>query len=477
MIRASLLLLLAACDTTIEFDVKDGGDTGRPDTDTDTDPGDTDPGDTDSGDTDPGPDVHDLDGDGYEGRTGTGDDCDDGDPAVHPGAYDRPNDGLDADCSGADRTTDAIVVDEGGSAETSVTYAVEGASGLDIALVLDTTCSMGGPISALDVAAVADGARGLGDTRWSFATYQDYAYGSYGSPGADLPFRLEAQMTDDVDAVQSVVDVTTVRSGADGPESGMEALYQAITGNGYDMDCDGRFDTNADVPPFVAAPGDSFHGAVDGSYDASVSGTGSRGGVGFRASAQPVVVLITDNYLRDPDASIPTVTGAPGGCSDDAGSVAVVEAAVATNTWIVGVLVNGLTLAEPQFDALADATGFHVDSDGDGRADDTPVYVAGPTDLNARIVDALEDVAAASGAASATYDTVALVVESDPYGVVSAVTPATFSDFRPGDTLTFTLALDGISTDRPIETTIVLAVLADGEVVDRVEVDVEIAPS
>lgn len=34
----------------------------------------------------------------------TGGDCDDADPDVHPGAWDRVGDGLDADCSGADRT-------------------------------------------------------------------------------------------------------------------------------------------------------------------------------------------------------------------------------------------------------------------------------------------------------------------------------------------------------------------------------------
>jgi Putative metal-binding motif len=33
----------------------------------------------------------------------TGDrDCDDGDPAVHPGAPEAPGDGIDQDCSGAD---------------------------------------------------------------------------------------------------------------------------------------------------------------------------------------------------------------------------------------------------------------------------------------------------------------------------------------------------------------------------------------
>jgi arylsulfatase A-like enzyme len=43
----------------------------------------------------------DFDGDGYAGWLGGGD-CDDGDPATHPGAIDFPNDGVDSDCDGQD---------------------------------------------------------------------------------------------------------------------------------------------------------------------------------------------------------------------------------------------------------------------------------------------------------------------------------------------------------------------------------------
>lgn len=45
-----------------------------------------------------GPDTVDADGDGVW----AGQDCDDGDPAVHPGATETAGDGVDSDCDGQD---------------------------------------------------------------------------------------------------------------------------------------------------------------------------------------------------------------------------------------------------------------------------------------------------------------------------------------------------------------------------------------
>jgi len=56
------------------------------------------PVDSDSG----GSLEHDADGDGYDSEAFGGDDCDDEDPAVHPGGEETWYDGLDSDCDGAD---------------------------------------------------------------------------------------------------------------------------------------------------------------------------------------------------------------------------------------------------------------------------------------------------------------------------------------------------------------------------------------
>ncbi|MEZ4236875.1 MAG: putative metal-binding motif-containing protein [Myxococcota bacterium] len=50
----------------------------------------------------------DRDGDGWSVAAG---DCDDRDPDRFPGAPDSPEDGLDSDCDGADRGSDALLGD------------------------------------------------------------------------------------------------------------------------------------------------------------------------------------------------------------------------------------------------------------------------------------------------------------------------------------------------------------------------------
>ncbi len=96
---ASLLLVLAC--------TPDPGDTGQDPTEPGPDTGET--GETDSttpdtGDTDSTCDTDlpdfDVDGDGYDAEAYGGDDCDDEDPEINPGATEIWYDGVDQDCNG-----------------------------------------------------------------------------------------------------------------------------------------------------------------------------------------------------------------------------------------------------------------------------------------------------------------------------------------------------------------------------------------
>lgn len=102
------LALVAACTGGGEGHtggpgVADGGatDSGMDGGSTDGGAGDggaEDGGSIDSGTSDGGEDPNDVDGDGYR----AGEDCDDSDPEVNPGAEEMPGDGVDQDCDGSD---------------------------------------------------------------------------------------------------------------------------------------------------------------------------------------------------------------------------------------------------------------------------------------------------------------------------------------------------------------------------------------
>jgi hypothetical protein len=199
-----------------------------------------------------------------------------------------------------------------------------------------------------------------------------------------------------------------MHNGADGTESGMEALYQALTGLGYDQIGDGIYDPNTDILPFIAKSEDAFGGTVDGAYDSGMSGSGTLGGFGFREGALPVIIYATDAPMRDRDAGY-TV---PPSANHTAGNTDVVHASDDLGARLIGVATQS-SKPETQMNDLAVRTGSVYDQNGDGN-NNTPLVFHWSYSSEAfrnTIVEAVEGMLA-----SVTFDTVSAQVKGNDYG-------------------------------------------------------------
>ena len=118
---------------------------------------------------------------------------------------------------------------------------------------------------------------GIPDLAFGVAEFQDYAMDPFGYWWFnDKPFTLNQQITTSTGLVQQALNGLTpiFHDGGDFPESSMEALYQALTGVGFDMDGDNQLDasvgtaSNTDVPPFISNASDVFGGTAAGANNA-----------------------------------------------------------------------------------------------------------------------------------------------------------------------------------------------------------------
>ena len=105
---------------------------------------------------------------------------------------------------------------------------------------------------------------------------------------ADLPFRLNQQISVESSAVQQALDGVQLGWGGDMPESTLETIYQTLTGYGYDQQNDGVFDATTDVAPFSAHQDDLFAGQVSGNANPNLDSGGTRGGAGLREGSLPI---------------------------------------------------------------------------------------------------------------------------------------------------------------------------------------------
>lgn len=151
----------------------------------------------------------------------------------------------------------------------------------DVLINIDTTGSMSGQINSLQEGLSDTIIPGLAESIDSIgigvSQFEDFPCGEFGSAG-DIPFALLQRITTDPAAAERGVQALQLGGGGDGPESGIESLFQAATGLG----------TN-DCQPGLIPPFDPLRGLSAGTAE------GIIGGAGFRAGAMPIVVHITDN--------------------------------------------------------------------------------------------------------------------------------------------------------------------------------------
>lgn len=357
-----------------------------------------------------------------------------------------------------------VTVEERTRVENDFTFKLSVQLG-DVAFLLDTTGSMSGLVNTMGSefsTIVSQLSATLPDAQYGAATYDDYAYGGFGSSSyGDKPFILIQQVTSDTATVSSRLKSLPIHGGSDEEESGMEALYQGLTGQGFDQDCDNVYDSSTDVRPFIASASDAFSGAGGSAYSSSSAGGGSIGGFGFRDYALPILVYATDAPLRDPD----TGYGVPPACSNAAGSSDVVAAALDTGAYLIGITVN-TTRAQAQMNDLATKTGSYADTDGDGMADDRLVFnwsTGSASALRKTIVDAIGDLVS-----SVQFSSVSLQIEGDEWGFVTDVAPSSYalSSSASGQEVTFSLSFRGTmpATTEDQLFKLTLNVLGDGTV-------------
>lgn len=122
-----------------------------------------------------------------------------------------------------------------------------------------------------------------------------------------------------LDAIQAALDRTAPGFGGDQPETLIEALYQTVTGLGFDGNNNGAVldsgpagkattqtlpGNSGDVPPFA-----SFAADPSGSV---LPAAGNLGGAGFRAGALPVILAATDTGTAYQPKGETTITGISG---------------------------------------------------------------------------------------------------------------------------------------------------------------------
>jgi hypothetical protein len=316
---------------------------------------------------------------------------------------------------------------------------------LDLMFLVDTTGSMGSVIGSLQdqmVGMMNQIAAITVNSRFAVSHYEDFNDPSYGSYSSDRAYHLKQAMTDNTAAVRTAIMALTdaygmpIGSGGDTPESSIEALYQAATGEGF---------TSQGIPASNA---------------------------GWRPGAFKVIVLVTDADFRDPDDG----DWAPSGAHGEAATIIALKG---RGIRVVGIGARyGYPYPEFEQRPIALATGAispeGVDGNGDGDfTDDGEIVPGGPLvfvtnsygdpiglgsdDMGEAIVVGIENVV------SVTNVTVRL--EGDDAELLTVVSsPESYEDVAPGDEVCFDITLEGeIEEEQDAEElSVEVQIVADG---------------
>jgi hypothetical protein len=222
-----------------------------------------------------------------------------------------------------------------------------------------------------------------------------------------------------------------VSGGGDAALSTLEGLQQALTGHGYDQNCDGIYDADTDLLPALSSSDDPFGGVAGGMLDDSEDGLGSEGSLGFRQGGRPIIFYMLDNVMRDPDRG----DDSPGGCPSDATSSSLATHANAVAASLVGVMFSSWGSTEAM-ESLARATNSL------GDTDDTPDtleplvfnWTGSSSALKETILHAIDVTLDATAVEPVPFsvESVSVSTTGDEHSFVGHIGPNEFSDLTPG---------------------------------------------
>lgn len=206
----------------------------------------------------------------------------------------------------------------------------------DVYFVIDTTASMGGPITNI-VSSLSTPGTGIIDQVRASIPQANFGIGEFRDNGDAFLYRNRQDISADPAASQTAVGALRVAGGGDSPEGGIPAAFSAITGTGLQSD---------GYPNRAGCPAGTF------------------GYPCFRDGAVPIIVMIMDNLFHAGPGS-----GATTRYLDSAGVpvtyMRTVDALNAANARVVGVSAIGFQnhAGFPHLQAIATATGA-VDAGG-----------------------------------------------------------------------------------------------------------------